>query len=296
MAKILIVDDEASLVEMIGVALRAAGHRILAVPTGERAMEAVRKGAVDLMILDVMLPGISGFEVCRQIHADSSLYVLPILMLSAMGDMEEVSHGLEQGADDYVSKPFSMETLVGKVENLLAGAKTPMVDETTSLPGPRFLRLELQKAIHLRHDFSLAYIELLHLGPFSRLSGGETRNKAVRSLAQAVHLCGKELGDAAFRSAHMGGGHFACLVRSDKKEAYCQCLLQAWDKCWSELKPAAPSQPKTGAFPVLELLVCLTSCRGSDHHTVRGCFETLSHLRETAVASKVSGIYCDRRE
>ena len=234
------------------------------------------------------------FEICRRVHADPSLYALPIMMVSAMDSEEEMRHGFAQGADDYVTKPFRLEALLGRVESLLASSKAPMIDPMTSLPGHRFIRLELQKAINLHSEFALAYIEVQRLGEYVRLAGADERVKIVRSLSQIIQEQGKVLQDPAFRAGHMGGGHFVCIMSRASARTFGESVENAW-----RLSLASPSggvRPKSTSQSVpLELLVCLTPSKGGGSQSVAEYFEILSHLRDKAIHAKQTGLYYDQR-
>ena len=115
-ARILVVDDEAAIRETIGYALRSEGFDVEERETGEEALAAIGANAWDVVVLDVMLPGVSGIEVCRRVRAESDV---PILMLTARDAEVDRVVGLEAGADDYVGKPFSMAELVSRVRAIL---------------------------------------------------------------------------------------------------------------------------------------------------------------------------------
>ncbi len=124
--KILIVDDEKPIVDSIKYTLYKEGYDVVVSYDGEDALEKVRKENPDLIILDIMLPKLSGLEVCRIIRRTSNV---PIIMLTARGeDMDRVV-GLELGADDYVSKPFSMRELVARIKAVLRRAKMSVSTE-----------------------------------------------------------------------------------------------------------------------------------------------------------------------
>lgn len=110
--RVLIVDDDPALAEMLGIVLRGEGYDVTHCPDGGAALSAFRDTKPDLVLLDVMLPGMSGVEVCRKIRAES---VVPIIMLTARTDTLDVVSGLEAGADDYVNKPFKPAELVARV-------------------------------------------------------------------------------------------------------------------------------------------------------------------------------------
>jgi DNA-binding response OmpR family regulator len=119
--RILIVDDEPSIVIPLEYLMQREGYEVTTATDGEAALQAVAERVPDLVILDVMLPRMSGFDVCRALRSDPRHGRLRILMLSAKGRESEVSKGLALGADAYVTKPFSTRELVVRVRQLLGG-------------------------------------------------------------------------------------------------------------------------------------------------------------------------------
>ncbi len=114
--RILLVDDEPGIVDFVGYGLAREGFEVVSVGDGEAALERARSEEFDLMVLDLMLPKLSGTEVCRALRAESDL---PIIMLTARDAETDLVVGLEVGADDYVTKPFSMAELVSRIRALL---------------------------------------------------------------------------------------------------------------------------------------------------------------------------------
>ena len=114
--RILVVDDEPAIVDSLAYALERDGYEVEAVGDGQAALGAARARPFDLVLLDVMLPGISGTDVCRELRAESAV---PIILLTARGDEVDRVVGLELGADDYVTKPFSMAELLSRVRAIL---------------------------------------------------------------------------------------------------------------------------------------------------------------------------------
>ena len=122
MTLVLVVDDDQDLAEMLGIVLNGAGIDVDLVSRGDEALEVFRNNPPDLVLLDVMLPGLDGIEVCKQIRAES---MVPIVMLSAKGDTHDVVRGLEAGADDYMVKPFRHQTeLVARIRTRLRRTNT----------------------------------------------------------------------------------------------------------------------------------------------------------------------------
>ena len=123
MARLLVVEDEVNLARGLAFNLQAEGHEVSVEGDGDAALEAVRKGAFDAVVLDVMLPGRDGFEVAAALRADGN-YV-PVLMLTARGRAEDVVQGFAAGADDYLAKPFDLAVLLARLNALLRRMKWP---------------------------------------------------------------------------------------------------------------------------------------------------------------------------
>ncbi|OCL27297.1 DNA-binding response regulator [Orenia metallireducens] len=121
--KILVVDDEENIVELVKFNLENEGYQVITAYDGEEALKKVEEGHPNLIVLDLMLPKLDGFDVCRQIRKDSKLSKIPIIMLSAKGEEIDKILGLELGADDYVTKPFSPRELLARVKAILRRAK-----------------------------------------------------------------------------------------------------------------------------------------------------------------------------
>ncbi|MFO7652549.1 MAG: response regulator transcription factor [Candidatus Krumholzibacteriia bacterium] len=116
---ILVVEDEADILELLEYTLVKSGYRVDCAETGEQGLVAAREHAPDLVVLDLMLPGLSGLEVCRRLKSEPATAALPIIILTARGEEEDVVAGFEAGADDYVTKPFSPRILRARVSAML---------------------------------------------------------------------------------------------------------------------------------------------------------------------------------
>jgi DNA-binding response OmpR family regulator len=119
---VLLVDDDARLREIVGMALEGEGYQVTSAASAEDAIDVLERDKPDVMVLDVMLPGKDGFELCREVRNRSPL---PILMLTAKTDTVDIVVGLESGADDYVTKPFVTKELVARIRALLRRTRSP---------------------------------------------------------------------------------------------------------------------------------------------------------------------------
>jgi two-component system OmpR family response regulator len=156
--KVLIVEDDTNLLETLKYNLRKEGYDVVTASDGEQAIEAARREKPDLLILDIMLPRISGFEVCRILRKEMTV---PILMLTARADETDKIVGLEIGADDYMTKPFSMRELIARVRAMLRRSKMAEAPPAYEQALLKIGNLEVDIA---RHRVSLSG-EALELSP-----------------------------------------------------------------------------------------------------------------------------------
>jgi two-component system phosphate regulon response regulator PhoB len=129
---ILIVDDEEDIVELIKYNLKTERYVILSAGTGEQAIKTARQSLPDLIVLDLMLPGIDGLEVTRYLKKNDQTADIPIVMVTAKGEESDVVTGLELGANDYISKPFSPKELVARIRAILRRRRKPGANESAS--------------------------------------------------------------------------------------------------------------------------------------------------------------------
>jgi two-component system phosphate regulon response regulator PhoB len=153
---ILLIEDEAALVELVRYNLEKEGFRVSAANDGEEGLALLNESKPDLLVLDWMLPHVSGIEICRQIRRKTELRDLPVIMLTARGEEADRIRGLEVGADDYVIKPFSPSELVARIRAVLRRARPSGADEMLTYSG---IAMDLAAHRVIRNGRSI------HLGP-----------------------------------------------------------------------------------------------------------------------------------
>ena len=178
MKKILVVDDEPTLVATLKYNLEREGYEVVAATDGESALSAARASRPDLIILDLMLPGLNGLEVCRIVRRDMAV---PILMLTAKAEEVDKVVGLELGADDYVTKPFSMRELLARVGALLRrGTESTTAEVDVLTTGDLAVDLRRRRASRKGQELSLKPKEFELLAFFLRNRGlAFTRDKLL---------------------------------------------------------------------------------------------------------------------
>jgi two-component system phosphate regulon response regulator PhoB len=136
-ANILLVEDEPAIQELIAFNLTQAGHHVLRASTAEAAITLVKNALPDLILLDWMLPGASGIDVARRLRADERTRQIPIIMLTARSDEQDKVTGLDAGADDYITKPFSPRELLARIKAVLRRRAPQMTDDAVDVNGLR---------------------------------------------------------------------------------------------------------------------------------------------------------------
>ncbi len=144
MAKILVIEDEADIQQILDYNLREKGHKVTLAGRGEEGLRLVREKKPDLVLLDLMLPDMSGTEVCRQIKSDPQLKTTQVIILTAKGEEIDRVVGFERGADDYVVKPFSVRELLLRIQAILRRG-TPEAEPTDAV---QFGKLKIDRGAH----------------------------------------------------------------------------------------------------------------------------------------------------
>jgi len=134
-ATVLVVEDEPAIQELIAFNLKQAGHIVMAAPSAEQAQHLIKETLPDLILLDWMLPGMSGIDFARKLKGDGYTKGIPVIMLTARGEEQDKVKGLETGADDYVTKPFSPRELNARIKAVLRRRAPQMTDELVDVAG-----------------------------------------------------------------------------------------------------------------------------------------------------------------
>ncbi len=171
MPNVLVVDDERDLVSLLDFNLRQAGFETTLAYAGEEALSAARRRPPDLVLLDLMLPDMSGTEVCRQLKSDPRTRSVPVVMLTARGDELDRVVGFEVGADDYVTKPFSVRELVLRVRAVLRRAGRQPSEKPVSEVGPIRIDADEHRAWVRGEPLDLTPLEFRLLSTFVHRAG-----------------------------------------------------------------------------------------------------------------------------
>ena len=226
-ATILVVDDDPIVRDVVVRYLERDGHRTLVAEDGDRADELLREEQLDLVVLDVMLPGQDGLALSRSIRARSSL---PVILLTARGLPEDRVKGLELGADDYITKPFDISELVARVKAVLRRTQAARdLSPLTGLPGNFRIGAEIEQRIESGASFALIHCDLDNFKAFNDHYGFMRGDEVIRFCARCMVEATEAIGEPDAFVGHIGGDDFVALVSAEKAEEYCKRVIETFD-------------------------------------------------------------------
>jgi CheY-like chemotaxis protein len=228
--KIVVAEDDDSIAHMVSMSLGDAGFLCLRAKDGEEALRLVRAHDPDLLVLDIMMPRVDGFEVARRLRNDAMASRTPILMLTALADTDHQVEGLEAGADAYMSKPFDLREFAAQAKALIRAARRERDrNPTTDLPGSRAIDAHLENVLRGGPPASVLHVDLLAFDAFADAVGFGRAEEVVRATGKLlVEVAGAVTGGGAF-VGHFGGSDFIAVVPPAQGEALAQAAITAFD-------------------------------------------------------------------
>jgi PleD family two-component response regulator len=229
--KILVVDDEDHIRRILKFQLEKHGYRVVLAENGEIALELVRREAPDLILLDLMMPRIDGFETCRRIRQNFQTAQIPIIMLTAKSELPDKIKGLQDGANDYLIKPYANEELLLRVGNVLDWSlKQKEANPLTGLPGNRAIEKDLQGRIEKREPFAFLYLDIDNFKPYNDHYGYQKGDEAILFLSDIVTEAVNSLGGANDFVGHIGGDDFVVITSPARAEFIARHIIDEFDK------------------------------------------------------------------
>jgi diguanylate cyclase (GGDEF)-like protein len=228
--RVLVVDDDEDIRAYLEVTLELAAFEVLQAANGAEGLEMARVDQPDLVLLDVMMPGMDGLEVLRQLRADVRTNHLPVILLTARVQSDDTIEGLERGADDYVTKPFDANVLVARIQSALRRADLQRArNPLTGLPGNEPIQRALTARLAGDDGFALLYVDLDRFKPFNDHYGFLRGDEALRSVADLLRGVARDVGDETTFVGHVGGDDFVLLVPPAQAEAMAAEICRRFD-------------------------------------------------------------------
>jgi len=236
MAQILVVDDDRNLRKIIQANLELAGFEITAVPNGADALRALDSMRPDLVVLDVMMPVMDGYEVARRIRRHRSNTHVPIIMLTAKGEVEDKLAGFEAGADDYITKPFGPQELLARVRaNIARVEMDASLSPLTKLPGNLAIEAEVRRRIEEARPFAVLYMDLDNFKAFNDVYGFTHGDDAIRLVASVTLDVVHRRGTTSDFVGHIGGDDFLIVTLPERAEEIAREIIADFDRGIREL-------------------------------------------------------------
>jgi len=229
--RILVVDDEPHIRQILKFTLEKAAYQVFCAADGEEALEKMDKVKPNLVLLDVMMPRMDGFEVCRKMRQDFALSQIPVIMLTAKGDLNEKVRGLEGGANDYLVKPYSNDELLLRVRNVLEwNIRQKEANPLTGLPGNTAIERELISRISQKKPYAFLYIDIDNFKGFNDYYGYQKGDEIIGFLAAILTKAIEKLGNKDDFIGHVGGDDFVMIASPTRAEFMAKYIIDEFDK------------------------------------------------------------------
>ena len=213
--RLLIVEDDFDISNMLRIYFAGQGYDVDVAPRGSVALEKTRQNIPHLIVLDIMLPDIDGYEVCRQLRTNTRTSHIPVIFLTQKDERSDRLQGLELGADDYITKPFDIEELKLRVQNAIARAeRESLTDPRSGLPSGRLIEDHLRRIIR-SENWSLMDVRINHFQPFKEEYGFVAADDVLRFTAMILNEIVDQLGSKDDFIGHAGGDNFIIVTTKD---------------------------------------------------------------------------------
>lgn len=303
---VLVADDDEDIVRFVEVNLRLEGFHVISATDGEQALKAAYDAMPDLVILDVMMPRVDGFEVCQRLRSDSRTRNISVIMLTAKSLSVDKVVGLTAGADDYIIKPFDPVELVARVKSALRRSREMRaVNPLTQLPGNIQVQEEVAKRVAHGLPFALMYIDLDNFKAFNDHYGFLRGDEAIKLLARTIRATADDLAADKTFIGHIGGDDFVAITDPNIAEEAAERIIAAWDsqvvslydpddaaRGWIEI---ADRRGERVQFPItsVSIGIATNALRPIDSHWE--AVEIASEMKRFAKQEPRSGYAIDRR-
>jgi diguanylate cyclase (GGDEF)-like protein len=213
---ILVVDDDPFIARLLEIELRAAGYEVRTASDGQKALELVAESCPDLVLADVMMPNMDGYELTRRLRLDGRTGSVSVIMLTARGLSADKLEGFSVGADDYIVKPFDTPELLARIRGVLRRAKEMRAQSPlTGLPGNVRIEEEIEKRVAAGDLFAILYADLDNFKAFNDHYGFTRGDEAIQLSARLIQDLALEVGGQDVFVGHVGGDDFVVVCHAD---------------------------------------------------------------------------------
>jgi len=227
--RILVVEDDVDISNMLRIYFDSQGYEVWVAARGQDALDVCQHKLPNIIVLDIMLPDIDGYEVCRRLRGNLRTSHIPILFLTQRDERSDKIAGLELGADDYITKPFDIEELKWRVQNALRRATyESLTSPTTGLPSGKLIEEQLKQLMR-RNGWTILYIGINTFEPFNEVQGFVAGDDVLRFVAMLLTELVNEMGTPNDFIGHVGGDDFILITTAEKASILRQQLGERFD-------------------------------------------------------------------
>ena len=228
--RLLIVEDDIDISDMLKLYFERQSYEVDVAERGSEALEKTQQGMPHLIVLDIMLPDIDGYEVCRTLRVNTRTSHIPIIFLTQKDERSDKLQGLELGADDYITKPFDIEELKLRVQNAISRAeRESLTDPYSGLPSGRLIEEYFRKIIRQK-GWAFIDLRILHFEAFKNVYGFMAANDVLRFTALLIGEILDDYGTPSDFLGHSGGDSFVVITDDEKAEKIRKLIKQRFDE------------------------------------------------------------------
>lgn len=304
--KILVIDDNELIVKMISDILKMEKYNVVIAKSGEEGLAKVASEKPDLVLLDVVLPEMNGFEVCRILREDESNNLMPIIMLTSQCNEDDKLTGLELGADDYIIKPFNPRELVSRVRNtLIRIERNRYVNPLTGLPGNIEIQMEVNHRIATSKLFSLIYADLDNFKAYNDAYGFANGDRAIKLTGDIIYNSVHLHGSADDFLGHVGGDDFIIITIPACVDNICKNVIDDFDIKIKNLYneedikngyiTTVDRRGQIDRFPIMSISMAVVSNEHRKLKTYAYISEIAAEIKSIAKSIPGSAYFKDRR-
>ncbi len=229
--RIVVADDQEDLLAMMQDALTMHGFEIRTASNGKEALELIKKDPPDCVILDLFMPIMDGFAVCRELKADPLFQHLPVIILSATTDQGDKIQGLDSGADDFVTKPIDLAELVARIRMILRRTKQGLdANPLTRLPGNVSIQARISKDLASGNPLAVLYLDLNNFKAYNDAYGYGKGDEVLKATGKLVMETSKALGNGREFVGHIGGDDFILVTHPERMEEMAKQIAARFDE------------------------------------------------------------------
>lgn len=227
----MIVDDDPDIRDVLRLTLSEEDYEVLEASDGEEALKIINSKPLDLVLLDYKIPKIDGRQVCRLIKKDLLLSHLPIIMVTAKGEISDKVGGIDAGADDYVVKPFEPKELLARIRMILRRTERDLeANPLTRLPGNVSILNELLRKLEKKSLFAVCYIDLDKFKAYNDKYGFEHGDEVIKETARILIRAAQQFGNPDDFVGHIGGDDYVLVTTLPMVDEICKAIIADFEK------------------------------------------------------------------